>query len=61
MNQEFCNIPVSAHIAIDANGTIAHEFTYRTIPTKVLAGLFVRGFGIDVDERFDSKSHVSQK
>lgn len=56
-SSEYCNVPVAGRITIDADGRLASEYEYGTIPAKDLADLLIRGFGIDVEDLFVSKDN----
>lgn len=58
-SSEYCSVPVAGRITIDADGRLASEYEYGTIPAKDLADLLTRGFGIDVEELFISRDDNS--
>ena len=52
-SKEYCTVPISGRITIDANGRMTSEYEYGTVPVKTLADLLIRGFGIDVEDLLD--------
>lgn len=56
-SSEYCSVPVAGRITIDADGRLASEYEYGTIPAKDLADLLIRGFGMDVEDLFVSKDN----
>lgn len=57
MDSEYCKVPTSARITIDVDGRVTSTYEYSEISAKGLADLLVQGFGVDVDELFNSHSH----
>ena len=59
MDNQNCRVPLSAHITVDVDGRLTSTYEYSEIPTKVLADFLVQGFGIDVEDLFNSRTPVS--
>ena len=50
MENEICQVPVAAHVIIEANGKLKSTFEYNMISAKTLADLLIRDFGLDIIE-----------
>lgn len=50
METEICQMPVSAHITIDADGKLESTYKYSMVPAQALADLMIRGFEPDIIE-----------
>lgn len=57
MDNNMCSVPISAHISIDANRNVRSTYEYSQIAATSIADLLIRGFGIDVEEFFDSRNN----
>ena len=59
MDNEYCIVPLSGHISIDAAGKLISEYKYSTISARSLADLLLSGLGADAEELFTGEDNDS--